>query len=354
MCDDGFAIADFATKVFQHYQHEEIISPLRWYVAFVTNLPTAVDMASFVFPRNGNFSSVSSTNLINIYDTLEVTYTSPWSALNATVFCQATTDAGSSNYMVWQAAGNPIASSGTYRIGSIANLWINGNGVAIKSYPVWCSVKLTKYGNDKEALGGDNWRVTSSPDDPVTYTMTSSTATSSAVTQSTSKTVATDSKALTSETATSSVSEPIASSSTPIADPTSSVAEVSSSMLAIASVSSPTSSETSISTPSQISDSHANSIGLGSGGLAGIAIGTFAVVVLIAALCFIIYRLRKKARGHQLIDQNNDSKFELAAPVALKDQKISYFYDTKELDSTSRLELAAERLRKPKRPLELA
>lgn len=278
-------------------------------------------MGTFVYPKNGNFSLVAPSNLINIYDALEVTYTSTWPKTNVTVFCQSNTNAGSSSYLVWQADNNPLAASGTYRIDSIYAL-LKGHGDSISSYPVWCSVKLTKYGNNDEANGGDNFRVVSSGNQSATYRLTA--------------------------TATSSVTVYVTPSAT--SDSTTATASIASTSIPFSS----TVSSAAASIPSNQSSSA--DTGLSTGAKAGIGIGAAAIVILVGALCFIILRLRRKARAYKGQAEIKETTGPwISSYGAPNDYKPAPSQQLTELEENSRVELPSTQTSlKPKgAPVEL-
>lgn len=260
--------------------------------------------ASFTYPLDGNFSAVALAGDVNYFDTLEVSYTSDWDALNLTLFCligDSTTD-----YGVWQAPGNPLASSGTLRLASIASA-----GFTIVQFPAPCSFKLTQYGNNDIATGGDNFEVVSQPGTSTTYSSTAtplSTHSSSSIASQTASTTQTSASENTST----------------------------SSGIQSASLSSSSTSTTS----TTISQPVAQETGLSTGAKAGIGIGIAVVVLVILALCFFIFRLRRKASikpvQEDLISFQDGPP---AYPPSGDEKALPASNDLHELEQTSRIEL---------------
>lgn len=233
--------------------------------------------ASFIYPPDGNFSAVAPSGLINYFDTLEITYTSSWSALNLTLFCLI--GDSSSDYGVWQAPGNPLAASGTYRLTDVALA-----GFTIKKFPAPCSFKLTQYGDNSVAEGGDNFEVVSQTGTSTTYSSTASPAPSSSSSSSTSTTL---------ESSTTQ-SQSISTTQTATTESTSTTA--SASRAAGTSATNSSSAPSSTSSAGTLTAGHVSQqeAGLSTGAKAGIGIGIAVAVLAILALCVVVFRLRRK------------------------------------------------------------
>lgn len=270
--------------------------------------------ASFIYPPRGNFSAVAPSGNVNIYDTLEITYNSTWSALNLTLFCLSGSTA--TDYQVWNVKGNPILASGTYQLESIDSV-----GFDIYQFPTNCSFKLTKYGDNDIAVGGKDFRLVSEEGTSTTYRMTSTSSDSAYTTQ----TATGDLGPVTKSTSTSATAGSISSS-----DPNS--------------TSSPT--VTSTSTPEPVTEA----TGLSTGAKAGIGIGVAVVILVIAVLCFMVLRLRKRVQK-PLLEEKQIHSPEASPHVPPQDQKAEHVYNINELDQTSRVELSAQPKRT--RPSEL-
>jgi hypothetical protein len=226
------------------------ISQLIQIVCFACGDSTFSMAAEFIYPTRGNFSLENNNQVINVFDTLFVQYSSTWRALNLTIFCLE--GATSTQYEFLNVPGNPILASGIYKFGTI-----DAVGFDISQYPTKCSFKLTKYGDNDSALGGEEFWVTSNAATSTTYEPTP-TATAAATTTTTQSVMTTGTVGI--------------------------------------------AASTSSGNPSQ-TDSPANtSSGLSAGAKAGIGIGAAAVSLLILALVFIIFRQRRKktaqANGH--------------------------------------------------------
>ncbi|KAF2997739.1 hypothetical protein E8E14_003990 [Neopestalotiopsis sp. 37M] len=209
--------------------------------------------AEFVYPTRGNFSTENNNRMINSFDDLYIEYTSSWSALNLTLFCLR--DATTSDFSVFNAEDDPIAASGIYHFGSIYSLDSTIGRVA----PERCNFKLTRYGDNDDALNGQNFWVSSDPTLPATYSPTSTSTTSATASAS----PATNTITQTTDTAT----VPSSSSSSPAA------------------------------TATQASAPHKSS-GLSAGAAAGIGVGVaLGVLIMAVAILFMFFRRRKAARA---------------------------------------------------------
>lgn len=219
---------------------------------------------SFVWPPNGNFAYVVPSNSVNIFDTLEISYTSTWNALNFTLFCQI--GDVSSDYGVWQAPGNPMTASGTYRLSSIFTA-----GFDIVKFPTKCAFRITEYGNSDVYNAGQFFEVVSDPGTSTTYLPTS-TATSS--TSSTSSTQTSGGTATTTSPATSQATGH------------------SSASLSSSATATPSSSASSATTVNPVAQQNE----LSTAAKAGIGVGAAIAVLVIAALCFFLVTLRRRKK----------------------------------------------------------
>ena len=129
-------------------------------------------MASFLYPTNNP--------TINNIDTLDVTYVTPWSGANLTVFCLV--NSAQNTYSFYQAnnpsmRANPpflkchvnspplaVDPSGTYILPDVSN------GIAnLNQYPVVCHLQLTEYQNSTDFINGGLFTLTSTGGSPSTY-----------------------------------------------------------------------------------------------------------------------------------------------------------------------------------------
>lgn len=219
---------------------------------------------SFVWPPNGNFAYVVPSNSVNIFDTLEISYTSTWSALNFTLFCQI--GDVSTDYGMWQAPANPMTASGTYRLNSIFTA-----GFDIVKFPTECAFRITEYGNSEVYNAGQFFEVVSDPATSTTYLPTS-TPTSSI--SSTASLQTSGSSAATTSTATAHTTGKTS------AYPSSSTTATSSSSASSGTIVKPVVQQNELST----------------GAKAGIGVGAAIAIIVIAALCFFLITLRRKRK----------------------------------------------------------
>lgn len=284
--------------------------------------------AVFVYPSAGNFSYLTPSGLVNIFDTLEVAYTSTWDALNLTLFCKA--NDVPTDYQVWQAPYNPITASGTFRLESIYSV-----DFTIYSFPTWCSFKLTQYGNDEIARGGESFQVVSVPGTSTTYRSTVIATTLPTPTLSFTTTT-TQSSTVTTVSHNSSASQTASLSYSTPSSYSSSASVVTSSILqsTIGGVSATTSSTS----PTVSSKPIDRDFGASTGLKAGTSIGLGVLLLAIAALCFLVFRLRKKVNRSVQEDSQN-LRPELPAYTVSQNLKPAYVYGSYELEQGSRVEL---------------
>lgn len=292
--------------------------------------------AVFSYPPSGNFSDVAPSGLVNIFDTLEVTYTSAWDALNLTLFCLA--NDVPSDYQVWQVPTNPLPAVGSYRLESIYAV-----GFSIYKFPTWCSFKLTNHGDNDIARGGENFQVVSIPGTSTTYRSTvTATATSSPAPTLTSATSATQTPSVAS-TSTSSTTPQTATSSYLSSSSLSSSASLTASSISFTTSEHPPSStfsSTSSTSPTIVSKPIGQEAGLSTGAKAGVCIGVGLVLLIIATLCFMVFRLRRKInRTGQVQEDVQKLRSELPIYSTSQDYKSPYVYTSHELEQTSRVEL---------------
>lgn len=229
---------------------------------------------SFLWPPNGSFAYAVSSGSVNIFDTLEIQYTSTWSALNFTLFCQI--GDVSTDYGVWQAPGNPMSPTGIYRLASIYTA-----GFDIVKFPTECAFRMTEYGDANTYNAGQFFQVISDPGVSTTYLPTS-TSTTGAASQSSSTSEGTASSTNPSSTQTT---NSVGVDSTPI---------VSSSSSTITSVSSTNNATAIPSSSSTTTIPVSQQATLSTGAKVGIAIGFILTAALVAGLCFLLFGLRRR------------------------------------------------------------
>lgn len=265
---------------------------------------------SFVWPIDGNFANiVPSGTTVNMFDTLEIDYSSTWSALNFTLFCQI--GDVSTDYGVWQAPSNPMAASGTYRLTSIYTA-----GFDIVKFPTECAFRITEYGDADTYNAGQFFQVVSQPGTSTTYESTS-TAT-----------------AASSSSASQSSGTPASATST-----SGTTASASSGSSSSASASSTSTSSSSSSPATTITPVAQQSV-LSTGAKAGIGVGVAAVVLIIAALCFVVFRLRRRHRKLAAAPEGGINRHEeVPAYTKAEAQYTKPGYTMQEMEQTSRVEL---------------
>lgn len=242
---------------------------------------------TFVWPANGDLAIVSSSESINIFDSIDCVYSSPWSGLNLTLFCGSggfSAQATSVTYW-WNVPYNPLSGSGTYRM----DLFNSGFATSIKVWPAPCFLRLTQYGDNDVAASGKQFSVISQAGQSSTYTasLTSSTASAGLISSASSATTSTLS---------STSSNSLNTSVTP-------------------SSSSSQSSNPSASTNSPTSAKSQNSE-LSTGAKAGIAAGAILAVIIIILLAWVIALLRRKRRtAHEMGKQPELSAINDTNPV---------------------------------------
>lgn len=218
--------------------------------------------AEIVYPTRGNYSLENSNRMISIYDTLYIQYNSSWDALTLTLYCLQNPTAG-----LWYYHDFPsLSGSGTFKVGSVQAV---GLDVYINQYPTNCHYRLARPPTLNELINGESFWVINNAASPTTFQPT---------------------------TATTSIS----TASTPITTSTTTTTS-----------SSASSSSTSTAQPSR---------GLSTGAKAGIGVGVTATVLILAALLFIIWRMRRKTqmnRQESPLPQDNkylprDSTYEKA------------------------------------------